>query len=127
MHAADTNVIVRLLTRDDPKQLVLAEAEASRGLWISHIVLLETSWVLESSFGRSRHDIADALGMLLANAKIMVQDSDVVAEALAQFRAHRAVELSDCLIFAIARKAGHLPLATFDRKLARMDGVALLK
>jgi predicted nucleic-acid-binding protein len=127
MHAADTNVIVRLLTRDDPKQLALAEAEAVRGLWISHIVLLETSWVLESSYARGRDDIADAFEMLLANAMIVIQDPDVVAGALAEFRAHQAIELSDCLILAIARKAGHLPLATFDRKLAKIDGVALLK
>jgi predicted nucleic-acid-binding protein len=105
----------------------VAEAEAVRGLWISHIVLLATSWVLESSYGRGRKDIADAFEMLLSNAKIMIQDPDVVAGALAEFRANQAIELSDCLILAIARKAGHVPLVTFDRKLARMDGVALLK
>jgi predicted nucleic-acid-binding protein len=127
MRSADTNVIVRLLTRDDPKQLALAEAEAVPGLWISHIVLLETSWVLESSYGRSRKDVADAFEMLLSNAKVMIQDPDVVAGALGEFRAHEAIELSDCLILALARKAGHLPLATFDRKLAKIDGVALLK
>jgi predicted nucleic-acid-binding protein len=126
MQAADTNVIVRLLARDDSKQLAAAEAQAARGLWISHIVLLETSWVLESSYGIGRRDIADAVEMLLANPKLAIQDPDVVASALAEFRAHRAIELSDCLILATARKVGHLPLATFDRKLAKVDDVALL-
>jgi predicted nucleic-acid-binding protein len=126
MRAADTNVIVRLLARDDRKQLATAEAQAARGLWVSHMVLLETSWVLESSYGRSRQDIADAIEMLLASPKVTVQDPDVVAGALAEFRAHRAVELADCLILVIARKAGHFPLATFDRKLAKLDGTELL-
>jgi predicted nucleic-acid-binding protein len=126
MRAADTNVLVRLLVRDDSKQLAAAEAQAAHGLWVSHLVLLETSWVLESVFGRRRADIADTIGMLLGSAQVTVQDPDVVAAALAEFRAHRAVEFADCLILATARKAGHLPLATFDRRLAKLDGADLL-
>jgi predicted nucleic acid-binding protein len=117
-------VIVRLLTRDDLKQLAVAEAEAAV---VFGSPTSCCSKYLGCSFGSSRHDIVDAFEMLLANANVMIQDPDVVAGALAEFRAHRAIELSDCLMLATARKAGHLPLATLDRKLAKMEGVALLK
>ncbi len=43
MRAVDTNVLVRLLARDDPKQVAAAEAFVSPGAWISHLALVETS------------------------------------------------------------------------------------
>jgi predicted nucleic acid-binding protein len=52
----------------------------------------------------------------------VLQDADVVTFALAAYRARPALGFSDCLVLEIARKAGHLPLATFDRALARAPG-----
>jgi predicted nucleic acid-binding protein len=46
----------------------------------------------------------------------------VVAAALAQFRVKPALGFSDCLVLEIARKAGHLPLVTFDKTLGRLGG-----
>jgi predicted nucleic acid-binding protein len=60
--------------------------------------------------------------MLLNHRGLAVQDPDVVAVALENFRAKPALGFSDCLVLEIARKAGHLPLATFDKALARLDG-----
>jgi predicted nucleic acid-binding protein len=50
----------------------------------------------------------------------------VVAAALQQYRRRPAVAFSDCLVLEVARKAGHLPLGTFDRALARIDGAQRL-
>ena len=50
MNAVDTNVLVRLLTRDDAEQTVAAEAFVAPGAWISQVVLVETLWVLESVY-----------------------------------------------------------------------------
>ena len=55
-----------------------------------------------------------------------LQDADVVAAALAHFRGRSAVEFSDCLVLKVARKAGHGPLGTFDRALARLGGAQRL-
>ena len=57
----------------------------------------------------------------------MVEDPDVVARALILLKRKPALGFSDCLILETARKAGHLPLGTFDRDLARLDGVTRLK
>ena len=48
MRAVDTNVLVRLLARDDPKQVKVAENFVSAGAWVSHVVLAETVWVCTS-------------------------------------------------------------------------------
>jgi predicted nucleic acid-binding protein len=62
----------------------------------------------------------------LTHESLVLQDADAVAAALAQFRAKPALGFSDCLMLQIARKAGHLPLATFDKALARVDGAQRL-
>ena len=117
MRAADTNVLVRLIARDDAKQVAAAERFVAPGAWISHLVLAETTWVLETVFELGRREIATTVEMLLDHDRLIVQDADVVRAAVAQLRRKLTVGFSDCLILEIARKAGHLPLGTFDRQL----------
>ena len=60
--------------------------------------------------------------MLLNHQHLTIQDGDVVAAALAHYRRYPRLDFSDCLVLEIARKAGHLPVGTFDRQLAKLDG-----
>jgi predicted nucleic-acid-binding protein len=122
MRAVDTNVLVRLITRDDARQVAAAEAFVSAGAWVSHVVLVETLWLLESVYELDATQRATAVDMLLNHASITLQDADVVTAALAHFRHRPTLGFSDCLVLEIARKAGHVPLGTFDRGLARLAG-----
>ncbi len=122
MRAVDTNVLVRLLARDDQKQVEAAEAFVARGAWISHLVLAETSWVLDSVYGLGPARIATAVELLLEHRDLAIQEPDVVARALDLFRKRPNLGFSDCLVLEIARQAGHLPLGTLDRELSRADG-----
>ena len=65
MRAVDTNVLVRLLTRDDPKPLKVAEEFVSAGAWVSHLVLAETVWVLAAVYELQAPELATAVDMLL--------------------------------------------------------------
>ena len=127
MLAVDTNVLVRLLARDDADQVRAAEVFITKGAWVSHLVLAETMWVLDSVYDLSRVQIATAVEMMLNHRELSLQDADVVSAALAHYRRRSAVEFSDCLVLEIARKAGHLPVATFDRNFARLDDVQRLE
>jgi predicted nucleic acid-binding protein len=49
-----------------------------------------------------------------------------VAEALARYRKKPSLSFSDCVVLEVARKAGHLPLGTFDRDLAKLEGMQRL-
>ena len=122
MRAIDTNVLVRLLVRDDSRQLDVAETFIVKGAWVSHVVLVETLWVLDAVYERTAEQIGAAVERLLAHAALTLQDADVVTAALGQFRAKPALGFSDCLVLEIARKAGHLPLGTFDRQLGKLAG-----
>lgn len=127
MRAVDTNAVVRLLVRDDAKQARAAEDFTASGAWVSHLVLAETAWVLDARYERSAEQIATAVEMLLNHKYLTLQDANVVLCALGQFRKRPKVGFSDCLVLEIARKAGHLPLGTFDRDLSRCDGTQRLK
>jgi predicted nucleic-acid-binding protein len=127
MRAVDTNAVVRLLVRDDAKQVRAAEEFTESGAWVSHLVLAETAWVLDARYERTAEQIATAVEMLLNHTHLTLQDADVVTGALEQFRKRPTVGFSDCLVLEIARKAGHLPLGTFDRDLSRFDGTQRLK
>jgi predicted nucleic acid-binding protein len=122
MRAIDTNVLVRLLVRDDPRQLDGAENFIVKGAWVSHIVLAETLWVLVAVHERSAAQIVAAVERLLAHTALTLQDADIVAAALGQFRANPTLGFSDCLVLEVARKSGHLPLGTFDRQLGKLAG-----
>lgn len=122
MRAVDTNVLVRLITRDDPKQVAVAETFVARGAWVPYLAIAETTWVLETVYERDPAAIATAVEMLLSHEKLTVQDSEVVAAAVAQFRQQPRVGFSDCLMVEVARKAGHTPVGTFDRDLGKVDG-----
>ena len=122
MLALDTNVLVRLLVRDDATQAVAADAAIAKGAWVSQLVLAEAVWVLDAVYERTPKQLIAALDLLLAHENLVLQDADGVAAALAQFRARPALGFSDCLVLEIARKAGHLPLATFDKALGRLPG-----
>lgn len=126
MRAVDTNVLVRLLTRDDPRQAAAAEAFVANGAWVSHLALAEATWVLASVYDRSPDMIATAVEMLLNHQQLALQDEDTVTAAVEQFRRRPAVGFSDCLMIEIARRAGHGPLGTFDRALGSLDGAHFL-
>lgn len=126
MRAVDTNVLVRLMTRDDEKQVAVAEAFVAHGAWVAHVTIAEATWVLASVYDCEPAGVATAVEMLLSHEQLTVQDAEAVVAAVAQFRQYPKVGFSDCLMLEIARKAGHAPLGTFDRDLGRIDGAQRL-
>jgi len=126
MRAADTNVLVRLLTRDDEQQAEVAEQFTEPGVWVSHVVLAETIWVLRRAFKFEYQDLLNILTMLTTSPFVTLQDPDVVEAALSHYREKATPGFTDCLMVEIARKAGHVPLGTFDKALARLPHVQRL-
>jgi predicted nucleic-acid-binding protein len=83
---------------------------------------MEATWVLTAVYDLTHTEIATAIDMLLHHRDLTIQESYSVAAALEQNRNRPALGFSDCLILETARKAGHLPLGTFDRNLSKLDG-----
>ena len=126
MRAIDTNVLVRLITRDDSRQAASVERFIEKGAWVSVLALAEATWVLAVVHKLSSKELATAIEMLLNHRDLVLQDAEVTAGALDLFRAKPGLSFSDCLMLHLARKAGHLPLGTFDRNLAKVEGTEKL-
>lgn len=115
MRAIDTNVLVRLLTRDDPAQAEVAAAEMRGGeVFLSSTVLLETEWVLRHAYGFDRAQINRALGAVVDLAGLHLDDRPGIRRAL---RWHgQGMDLADALHLAKASPASEL--VTFDKRFA---------
>jgi predicted nucleic-acid-binding protein len=116
MIAVDTNVVVRLLVQDDPKQTTAARALFAAGpIWIAKTVLLETAWVLRSFYGFDESAIRDAITKLLGLKNVHTEDKPSVAAALA-LTVH-GIELADAMHLS-GRPPG-ASFVSFDRSFVR--------
>lgn len=124
MRAVDTNVLIRALTGDDSGQSPVAEAfiRDNAPVWVSHVVLVETVWVLESVYDCGKPQVGEAMKRILDNKDMALEEPAVVRAALALYQSRGKVNFEDCMILEIARNAGHLPLATFDKALGKFEG-----
>lgn len=86
------------------------------------MVLAEATRVLDTVYGLDPQAIATSVKMLLKHEHLILQDPETVAAAVGHLRARPTLGFSDCLMLEVARRAGHLPLGTFDRPLGRLDG-----
>lgn len=60
MRAVDTDILVRLVVRDDSRQVQAAETSIARGAWVSHLVPAETVRVLDAAYERTAEQIGAA-------------------------------------------------------------------
>ena len=129
MRTLDTNVVVRLLIGDDPRQTPIAEraflaAIASGGVYLPDVVLAEVAWVLRG-YVLARQTRYELLERLVRSRGVVVDDIDAVIDALEHFR--QGGDLADQLILARAARAGALPVLSFNQRLSRWEGVELLE
>jgi predicted nucleic-acid-binding protein len=124
MIAIDTNVLLRYLLADDsiqtPRAIRLIEEATERGepVLISQIVLCETEWVLDTTYGASRREIYGILKRLLGSEPFVVEEAERAGVCLEIYR-ERQGDLSDFLLGAAGRASGATTTFTFDRKLRR--------
>ncbi len=131
MAALDTNVLVRFLVQDDPKQGLLARelirSILAKGepIYVPVTVMLELEWVLRSNFGFDKAQIILTLSSLLATSELSFESETAVEVAVELFRQHKA-DFSDCIHIALSHAGGMAPMWTFDRTTSRVGGATLL-
>lgn len=125
--ALDTNVLVRHLVHDDGGQSLRVKAairhalERGHSLTISLPVLLETEWVLRSSYGFLKSDILRAFRALLDSFDIRIEQHHVLSEALYVW-AECGADFADCLFASHHRRLGCDATWTFDARALRVPG-----
>jgi predicted nucleic-acid-binding protein len=123
--ALDTNVLIRYLVADDAVQARKAAAyiegaeEEGERILISHIVLCETVWVLDSAYGYDKSEITGAIEKLLRSATFQFEAKDVLSGAFEEYRSAN-VDFADCLIGRVNASMGCEPTVTFDSALRKL-------
>lgn len=128
MVAFDTNVVVRLLLRDDAAQAKKAEQAFLRhargdGVFVPLVVLVETAWVLAYTYELDRKAIHDQILSLSRTRGVVVDEPDLVQDALDAY-AKGSADFADYVILTATRRAGCRTLLTFDRRLGRERGAS---
>ena len=119
MIAIDTNVVVRLLTNDDPAQAArAADLLARERVLVPKTVLLETEWVLRYSYELPPSVVLAAFRKLLGLPQVAAEDATAIARALELYEG--GMDFADALHLASARDA--TAFATFDTRLAKRAG-----
>jgi predicted nucleic-acid-binding protein len=124
--ALDTNVLVRYLVQDDPAQsrkaaaYIEGAADAGDQILISHIVLCETVWVLDSAYGYDKFEITSTIEKLLQSATFRFEAKDIVLSAVGEYSSAK-VDFADCLIGRIHASLGCERTVTFDNALRKLD------
>jgi predicted nucleic-acid-binding protein len=115
MLAVDTNVVVRLVTNDDPEQSVRAIALFEREqIYLPKTVILETEWVLRYAYELERSVVAGSLRAVAGLPNVILEAPAQIALALEWFE--RGMDFADALHLASSMEAGRW--ATFDKKFA---------
>lgn len=131
MPTLDTNVLIRYLVQDDPKQARAAEkfiiqfANSEATLFIPISVTLESEWVLRSVYLFSKKSIIEVFISLLETREMQFQDEASVERAIFLFREHN-VDFADCLHVATAFTHDYLPMMSFDKQASRVEGIEVI-
>ena len=131
MIGADSNILLRLLLKDDAKQAervrhLLDHARAANEVvLVSPIALCETVWVLRSGYGKSKAELVESLTLLLETAPFQMEREDLVRTALRAYRTGTG-DFADYLIGETGTALGCRYTVTFDKALQKAPGFSSL-
>ena len=131
MLGIDTNVLVRHLVQDDPRQshaatqVITKQCTRDNPGFINRIVLCELVWVLESAYGYSKDTIVNVLDRLLRTSQLRVEDAQTAWTAYRLYQKGKA-DFADCLLGSTNRLGGCESTVTLDRAAGRLEGFQLL-
>jgi predicted nucleic-acid-binding protein len=130
MIGLDTNILVRYIAQDDPKQSLRATAafnrlSAENPGFVTLVSLVKLVWVMQACYNASKTEIVDILEMLLRTSELVVENAETAIKGLNVFAKSKA-DFSDCLIERSARKAGCEYTLTFDTSAAKTAGMRLV-
>jgi len=127
----DTNVLVRILVKDDEKQAQLAfdyitDSCADSLVIINNIVFCEVVWVLESAYNYTKEEITDCLSRILKTKQFLIPDKESIRLALKLYQETK-IDFADALIGYLNEKQNCEFTITFDKEAAKTNLYKLLE
>jgi predicted nucleic-acid-binding protein len=130
MIGLDTNVLVRYIAQDDPKQSPLANAliqtlSSEAPGFVTQVALVELVWVMQSCYQTTKPELTAILETLLRTRELLVENTEAALKALQVFSTSNG-DFSDCLIAQCAQMAGCTHTVSFDKNAVKVAGMRLL-
>jgi len=130
MIGLDTNVLVRYIMQDDPKQSpkatkIVESLDGVAGGYVTLVSVVELVWVLSASFELTRSQVAQALDAIIRTKQFKIESADQVIRALRVFKDGKS-DFADCLIERSANSAGCETTVTFDVNASKHSGMTLI-
>ncbi|MDD5175048.1 MAG: type II toxin-antitoxin system VapC family toxin [Sterolibacterium sp.] len=131
MIGLDTNVLIRYIAQDDPKQTpkanrLIESLTVEAPGYVGVVSVIELVWVLTDCYKMTKGELCEVLETLLHTKAIVVAHADIVWQSLRQFKGSKA-DFADCLIERFAHSDGCDYTATFDRDAATYCGMRLIE
>ncbi|MHB2266461.1 type II toxin-antitoxin system VapC family toxin [Aliihoeflea sp. PC F10.4] len=116
MLAIDTNLVVRYLTGDHPKQSLRARALIDgKPVFASVTVMMEVEWVLRSTYGYRPTEVARAMMAFAGLPTVTVEDGAMLTAAFNL--AEKGMDFADAL--HLVRSSHCDGFVSFDRKFVK--------
>ena len=131
MKGLDTNVLVRLLVRDDPRQFAAARRAIERAadggelLVVSLLTMLETEWVLRSRYAFDKTVVITIFRALLESRDLLIEEEHTLEQGVHHYE-HHAVDFAECLMLARYQRMHCDKMLTLDRRASRLPGCELV-
>ena len=131
MPGLDTNVLVRWLMDDDPKQsararrLFTAARAGQTMFFVPATAMLELEWVLRSRYDFNKATVLQAFNALLETQELEFQSEAALEQALHLYR-QGTTEFADCLHAGLCSAFDRAPLLSFDAKASRLPEIQLV-
>jgi predicted nucleic-acid-binding protein len=128
MIAIDTNLLVRILTNDDPIQARrAAKILQSDDVFIPKTVILETQWVLHYAYAINKADIISGFQKLLGLPNVYPENSETVTQAISWYE--QGLDFADALHLASSRGSDKFATfdAAFERKARKVSSLQIIK
>ena len=121
--AIDTNVLVRLVTKDDESQYKKAQTfvERHQPVLVTQLSVLELVWVLMSRHSLNKERTCKVVQALLETKELNIQAPAILEAALKTWEKSKA-DFADCFILETVIDASESPLGTFDTTLGKLEG-----
>ena len=130
MIGLDTNVLVRYIMQDDPKQSpkatkIVESLDGVGSAYVTLVSMVELVWVLAASFELTRAQVSQALDGIIRTRQFKIENADQVIRALRVFKLGKS-DFADCLIERSANSAGCVKTITFDVNASKHAGMTLI-
>ena len=132
MRFVDTNIFLRLMTNDIPEkandceEIFKKAVEKKETLFITHLVIAEIIWVLESYYELQKKEIQDKVEKILNTPNLICSDKNLILSAVA-LSSEKNIDFTDAYNACIIKDKGIEEIYSYDKHYDKIEWLTRLE